>query len=161
MLIFDQLRPLVFACQIFGVIPFYMETDPDTNQFKKFSFSWKRPVTWWFICFFIANLIFLPIYTRMFWQIFYNIGVVRSNVPLAFIGFMLMEHIFFFLLIVMARYILFKYSHFHRAISLIQKVHNLLDVESLESEKFSSTKHRVIFGLISAFFCVSFVVNKW
>lgn len=41
MLIIERLRPIVWACQFFGLFPFSMEIDKETKEFRKFSFSLK------------------------------------------------------------------------------------------------------------------------
>ena len=45
----EKLRPFVWLCQLCGFFPYRMELDPVTKRFKRFTFSFWHPVTFWFI----------------------------------------------------------------------------------------------------------------
>ena len=51
-----QLRPFLRVCQFVGMIPFRLEIDPETNEFLRFSFSFKYPITWWYILLTVLDL---------------------------------------------------------------------------------------------------------
>lgn len=155
MKILDQLRPFISCCQFFGLIPFYVETEARTNTFKKFSFSLRHPVTWWFALIFISQIFFIYFDTAVAWRVFYTDGVQRSNVPFVFVAFMLIEHIFFFALAGTARYAISKYSHIRKVLYIVQKVHNELVVEDFPSKNKPSVTRRVILAMALSLICVS------
>lgn len=137
--------------------PFFMETDPQTKKFSKFSFSWKQPVTWWFIFILLGQCSFFFIDMDIAWKFYNNESVVLMNVPSVFATFMLLEHIFFFMAIAMLRYFMFKYSHIRSAIFLIKKVHDILCAKKNLSLGYSqSVKRQVVIGIILAVVCVSY-----
>ena len=61
---FERLRPFVSFCQGSGFIPYVIEYDQKTQQFLKFSFSWKNLTTWWFILMLILQVT-LPLVTGL------------------------------------------------------------------------------------------------
>lgn len=155
MLILYQLRPLIWMCQLSGLLPFYMEFDPDTKKFRKFSFSWKRPMTWWFVFLCIGQFAFLIFDIRISWIAFYQNDVIKSNIPKVFSAFLFVEHLLFVFLIDMARFMILKYSNLRCAVHLIQKVHNMLSVDNkLSFEKSLKVKRHLISGLIVTAICV-------
>lgn len=52
----NQLRPFLRICQFVGMIPFRLEIDPETDEFLRFSFSFKYPITWWYILLTVLDL---------------------------------------------------------------------------------------------------------
>lgn len=159
MFIFEKLRPFVWMCHCFGVSPFYMETDSLTKKFKKFSFSWKRPVTLWYILISIGELLFLITDLIKAWINYYEESVINSTLPTIFAVFIFLEHLLFFMLIAMTRVVvILKCSQFHRTFCLIQKAHIVLcQDEDLSIEKIPSVNRQVIAGFIYAVVSVSYV----
>ncbi len=47
----ENLHLLVRWCQLIGLSPFRMEKHPETGRFQRFSFSWKNPLTAWWLGF--------------------------------------------------------------------------------------------------------------
>lgn len=159
MFIFQKLRPFVWMCQCFGAFPFFIETFPETKIFKKFSFSWKHPVTWWFIFIVVIQIIFLITDLFRAWRDYYQESVLNSSLPTIFAIFILLEHLFFFMLVAATRFMIFlKYSHLYRAFCLIQKAENILcKEEDLSLNKASSVNRQVFAGFILAMASVSHI----
>ena len=57
----EELRFLIVWGNVIGVFPFRMELDPFTKKYKQFTFSFKHPLTWWFLFCSILQII-PPIY---------------------------------------------------------------------------------------------------
>ena len=51
-----KLRPFIIICQVYGLIPFSMEMDPDTGGFQKFTVSPKKIASWWYAFVFILQV---------------------------------------------------------------------------------------------------------
>ena len=51
----EQMRPFFRLCQCVGFFPFRMEIDKRTKKFQQFSFSWRYPITWWFVTLILAQ----------------------------------------------------------------------------------------------------------
>lgn len=151
MLLFEHLRPFVCFCQMFGLIPFFVENNNSPkNNFKRFSFSLRHPVSWWFFFLFAVQLI-IPI-----WDIYGVLALIhQTQVPSMFIGFVLHEHVFLIVLVAMTRYAISKYPCLRRAICLLRKVSNELLIENEPAEFLSGLKIRVIVGIFAAVVCVS------
>ena len=49
-----ELRPFLRLCQFVGLLPFRIEFEQKTNRFKRFSFSLKYPITWWYTLLFLS-----------------------------------------------------------------------------------------------------------
>ena len=45
----EDLRPFIWLCQICGFFPYRMEVDAVTKRFKRFTFSYFHPVTFWYL----------------------------------------------------------------------------------------------------------------
>ena len=47
----ERLDLLVRWCQLIGLVPFRMERDAESGRFLSYSFSWRHPLTyWWLTC---------------------------------------------------------------------------------------------------------------
>lgn len=142
--VIQQLRPFIWFCQFVGVIPFYMVNDDDSpsKTFQKFSFSLWHPVTWWFSLLSIFLLISPFFDSFVILRSIYHTDDGPALIPPIFLVFVLQENVFSFLLVVSARYIIYKHACIRRAILLVQKVHNELMVEDMPSEYIPSVwKH--------------------
>lgn len=155
MFIIERLRPFVLVCQIFGLFPFYMENDPLTRNFKSFSFSLRKPVTWWFFCLLVLQFVFLILDVEAVWTTHLQEGILKYKVPPIFGVFIFLQCLFFHILVSITRYVIFKYIHIRRAIHLIRKVHTELETESQPEENMPKVTRRVVLCLIFAFICVS------
>lgn len=143
-------------CQFFGLFPFFMETNPQTKQFDKFSFSWKQPVTWWFVFILVGQFSFSFIDIDIAWKFYLHHSVLEKNVPSVLANFIFFEHFLFFMLIAMTRYMMLKYSHIGSAIFLIQKAHDILCAKKdLSLDNNQPVKRQVMTGFILAVICVS------
>ena len=157
--VIQQLRPFIWFCQFFGVIPFFIVNNdsPSPKTFQKFSFSLCHPVTWWFSFLFISFLIF-PIFDNLVvWQTVRHTNEGPTHIPTMFLAFVLQENVFFLLLLAATRYIICKHACIRRAISLVQKVHDELMIEDMPSVR----KHvivAIIFPLIAV--CLNTVITS-
>lgn len=148
--VIQQLRPFVWFCQFFGVIPFFIVNNdsPSSKTFQKFSFSLCHPVTWWFSFLFISFLIFPIFDSLVVWQTVRHSNEGPTHIPTMFLAFVLQENVFFLLLLAATRYIIRKHACIRRAISLVQKVHDELMVEDMPSEYINSVRKHVIVAII-------------
>lgn len=158
MRVFLQLRPFVWFCQFFGIIPFFMVTDDSpAKTFNKFSFSLRHPITWWF-SFVLIFLLVLPILDiQLIWGIIRHTDDAPTHVPPIFLGFVLQEHVFSFILLASARYMICKHARIRRAISLVQKVNNELMVEDMPSEYIPAVKKHVTAAILSPLIAVRII----
>ena len=68
-----KLGLFVRFCQICGFIPFQMEIDSQTKIFKRFTFSFRHLLTWWYV----SVQIVIGISIGLLW--FYYFTLLRSN----------------------------------------------------------------------------------
>ncbi len=151
-----QLKPFVRLCQISGLIPFTMETDPETKEFIKFGFSLKSaPAVWYFTILFVVILSFLiPTSTLSinFSSIFEN---VVTNMILSTVGVLLLgaSHFSFMILFNIKRVTVLRYKHLRRAVVLVKEVEqHLSDLPHCKN----TVKLRTIIGLTIAILMVDF-----
>ena len=52
----QELGPFVRLCQFTGLISFRMILDAETGRFQSFAFSWRQPITWFFIILFFSYI---------------------------------------------------------------------------------------------------------
>jgi hypothetical protein len=155
MRVFLQLRPFVWFCQFFGIIPFFMVIDDSpAKTFKKFSFSLRHPVTLWFSFLFISLTVLPVLDIQIVWQIIPHTDDAPTHVPPIFLGFILQEHVFSFILLASARYLICKHACIRRAVSLVQKVNNELMVEDMPSEYIPAVRKHVIAAILSPLIAV-------
>ena len=152
-----KLQPFVYYCQFVGLIPFVMETDEfPMKKFRKFSFSLRYPVTWWFFFLCISQLIVSIWDVRTVWHVFYEDDLLRSHIPSVLAVFVIQEHIFLIILLGICRYVISKYVCIRRAISFLQKVNNDLMVDDMSPEDIPSVTRPAIIGMISSVVSVSY-----
>lgn len=154
MFIFERLRPFVWICQVFGVFPFYMETDPHTQRFIKFSFSFKNLVTWWF--FFILSLqaVFLVFDVLASWQMLTQ-GIKSYDVPLLIVVFLAVEFMFMYIFVFVTRYVTLKCSRVGRAVLLLLKVHQEIDADNFPPDHAPKVTRFVISCIVTVTISVS------
>lgn len=152
----SKLRPFVIICQINGLIPFSVEMDPDTGRFLKFTFSFKKFVSWWYI--------FLVIF-----QVSMTLGVSlvatgrisidihkterKSELPTTVFVLMLFTNLLSLIQFFMGRGILLRYKLIRKVITLIQEVEQYV-IDEMPHKQYEKNKDsiimRTIFGTIIA-----------
>jgi len=151
-----QLKPFVRVCQISGLIPFTMETDPETKEFIKFGFSLKSaPAVWYFTILFVVILSFiLPTATvsNNLSSIFEN---AVDNMNLSTVGLLLLgaTQISYVVLFNIKRVTVLRYNHLRKAVALVKEVEqHLSDLPQCKN----TVILRTFIGLIIAIFMVTF-----
>lgn len=92
----------------------------------------------------------------MIWHVLYEEGELKSHVPPVFAVFVLQEHIFNIIMVVMSRYVISKYVCLRRAISLLQKVNSELMVDDMSpAGDIPAVTRPAILSMISAVVSVS------
>lgn len=106
---------------------------------------------------FVAQFVFCVFDLMIFYEIFYGEGVDKGDngIPPIFGLFFFVEILFFFVLIGVARYIIFKFPHIKRAIELVQKVDDVLSSRNISEVNLLSIKRSVIAGTCLVLSCVS------
>jgi hypothetical protein len=158
MQIFTKLRPFLVFCQLFGVIPYSVETEefPAKTKFKKFSFSLRHPVAWWFFFLCTFTVVVSCWDFKMIWNVLHeDDGVLRSHVSRIISVFVLQEHIFYIALMVMSRYVIIKYVCFRRIVYFLQKINSELMVDDMSPDGIPTVTRSVMLSIISAIVGVS------
>lgn len=76
----EKLRPFVSLCQACGMMPYTMEYDSKTKQFKNFAFSWKSRATLWFLPVFTFQAIF-PLATSNLTKDIFTDEIINAQIP--------------------------------------------------------------------------------
>lgn len=155
MLIFEQLRPFWGICQFCGLFPFHMKIDQTTKEFKRFSFSWKASL--WFIFLILVQIIFFAADFRSSFRVYFEegSGTIRSGLPPILVYFILCEQSTFFLLTIVVRLVVLRFSNLQRAFQLLQKVHNTLRVDDWLPDRIPRVDRRVNFSIFLSMTTVS------
>ena len=149
MSIFGELRPFFSLCQACGMIPYTMEYDSTTKQFKNFTFSWKSRATLWFIPMFILQIL-VPLAMSQLSKDIVADEIIDKQIPITVsiltgttILFQMME-------LVLSRYIALR--HYRRLKNIVTfglKIERLLTLKRDLPSKCSLTKRFIIgFSLI-------------
>lgn len=152
-LIITKLRPFVIICQINGLVPFSMEMDPLTRRFVRFSFSYKKLVSWWYAFGTIFQVMVVGI--GLVWS---SIGVKtgeESGLSTTVVALTVVRNALYMIQILYAKVILLRYKRLRKAIALIQEAEQYL-VEEVPQHlyKGNSVLLRTIIGIILTFFLV-------
>lgn len=155
----SKLRPFVKICQINGLIPFSMELYPNTGRFLKFTFSFKKFVSWWYI--------FLAIF-----QVSMTLGIGfvatgksidiqktegKSQLPKPVFVLMLFTNLLSLIQFFMGRGILLRYKRLRKIIALIKEVEQYL-IEEMPYNHYEKNKDSIITRTIfGATFAISLV----
>lgn len=124
--VFEHLRPFVFFCQFSGFTPFRMLFHPESKRFKRFVFSWRHPLTCWFI-FQTFVQIALPIFEICtYYDHMTNSAGLNNNLPLALYSIAIIGMSFHALLVFLCRYVSVHFSAFRRALERIQRIDSVL-----------------------------------
>ena len=151
-----NLRPFVWFCQLIGFIPFRMEMDSETKKFKRFSFSFRHPFTWWFfitkfICF-VSFCMMFSISQKFFSQLNAEWGSKK--------GICFMTTIIFLCLInVVMQLGMFRCSRLGKAIELIVRAEETFKSVSKMADRKNTVTQRTFFGLLFIFSKVKPVAN--
>ena len=143
----EEMRPFVRFCQFVGFFPFRMEIDRRTEKFRQFSFSWRYPITWWFVELALIHVVsYFLIYTN----------ILKSSeadkLPLIIYASLTTSGAIYFCVLLSARYwITFRLSSLRRVIELVRQI----EIRLREHPDCNSTmKRRIIVGLTCTFFWV-------
>ena len=160
MILLENLSLFVRFSQFFSFLPYYMEWHPQSQskRFKQISFSWKKPITWWFIFVVLFQFVFVVCRSLQLCRSNHN----ESEFPLIFSLFYPVEILF--LVIATATYrfaIIFKVPHLRRAQNSLRKAQQLMSnvpPEDIELDG-QAVKKRSVFGLIWVFIGVSLILK--
>ena len=151
-----NLRPFVRLCQLIGFIPFRMEVDSETKKFQRFSFSFRHPLTWWFIITKLSNCVSFCIGVYISISIFSKLNAEWSSKKgICFIS----SSMFQCLVIVIIQLALVRCSYLRKAIELIVRAEGTFKSVSKMAEHKNTVTQRTFFGLLFIFSKVKPVAN--
>ena len=148
-----KLRSFVRFCQIVGFFPFRMETDQQSGKLKRFTFSYRHPVTWWFIV--IQSLCWIQI-GILFWYKLGNTNVeevtqeMDNRLAISFFFLEIME----IPLTIFWRCAGIHFSYFAKVVELAIKVDDSLACLPPKSIYKDTITLRIYIGLIITVFLV-------
>jgi len=152
-LLFRKLRPFILICQINGLVPFSAKIDPVTGRFRKFEFSVKSFIFWWYslVTFFqiVGYILLLTSLIRK-----KNLEV-ETGLPTAVSILLLSAQFIFSLQIFMCRIDVLKYKRFKRIINLLIEEVETYFFDLIPDFSQGSIYARTILGIFLAFLTVS------
>ena len=147
----DKLRYFFRLCQFIGILPFRMDDDKITGRFKKFSYSWKYPISWWHITTSVASIISAVLILE---ETFKNSDI--EDLPLIVKITIKTIITLYVVLILLSRYILlFKFHTLCKAIQFMQRIETYITVDHPKNR--NNIQLRTILGLIFVYS----PVRKW
>ena len=123
-----KLRPFVGFCQFVGFIPYHMEINEETRTLKRFSFSWRCPLTWWYFTLQIAGLaatgftyqqIFRIFSTRIFNNVLYENHDTITKWYFVVTGLKTLDFI-------IVRFFIIRFNQLNKAVELLKKIDETL-----------------------------------
>lgn len=147
-----ELRLFVRLCQITGLIPYSIEYDPKTGQFERFSFAWRKFLTWWYVGILVLQG---SIAINNTVQVYRSLQTQFSAsgtkyLPTAVVILSGSSQLFYFAIVVIVRVTVVRYSRLCKAIQLIREVEQHLQNRRL-SNKYdckNTIAHRAIIGFV-------------
>ena len=151
----EKLRPFVRFCQIVGFFPFRMETDLQSGKLKRFTFSFRHPVTWWYM----MILILCGIQIGMHLLCEMNTDVLEATQKLDYRLRMCFSvfSIIGITLTIFWRCTGFHLSYFGKALQLAIKVDQNLEFLTKKSVHKDTLTLRIYIGLIVTVTMVKFI----
>lgn len=155
----SKLRPFVTICQINGLVLYSMEMDPDTGRFLKFTFSFRKFISWWYIFLAILQV-----------SVTLSVGLVassrradihkterKSELPTTVLILMAFTNLLGLIQFFMGRGILLRYKRLRKVIALILEVEQYV----MEATPYSHYKRRdsIIIRTVFGAFLAIFLVN--
>ncbi len=160
MSVFEKLGPFVSLCQACGMIPYTIKGNLVTNQFEKFTFSFKHFNTWWFSFMLVLQLSFFGAAPFLFYQDLFHELLADRTVPIIFIILTGTMSFSYFVQFLTCRWIILSYKQLRTAVEAVQ------DAERLFGERFiaqhqSSLITRTAIGFTLSVTTVKFLIDKF
>lgn len=141
----EQMRPFFRVCQCVGLFPFRMELK-DNARVSSFTFSWKYPITWWFIILFGIQI--TPVFT--IWNAAgFNLTGYDLLPTILFISVSLTSGIFVITMMTARFWITVRLSSLCGAIKQMEKIEENLFKMTLNNGTKCTVKQRAILGAVS------------
>ena len=141
-----KIGPFVRICQLIGFIPFRMEIDPQTKTFRRFTFSMRDPLTWWFIVLkiFALGALCFSLYAILFSS---PIDPMPNDEAVKFVS-SVCQPIITIASMFIEQFFMIRYSNLGNAIEFIKKADETLEsVSNIERRK-DSVISRTIVGVL-------------
>jgi len=148
----NDLRPFVRLCQIFGVIPFSMEVDPETKSFRRFRFSIKSITACFYYFAMVCQVVSFLVIGGVLWMQYKSAEYVYMHLPVAVALLNGSSQFIFFCVQVLKRVVFLRYRTLSRIVALIKEVDRHLFAPP---ECKSTVLKRTIVGLL---FLISLVI---
>lgn len=150
----EKLRSFFRLCQFLGFLPFRMNIDDETGKFQGFSYSWKYPITWWYIVTSIASIVFFVFLLEVLFK-----SSDIDDLPFIIKITTKTDIVLNFVLIISTRYwLIFKHRALANAIEFMKKIETNLERDSYPNCK-NGIKFRTVFGATSC--CLGVITEKW
>ncbi len=118
----NDLRPFVRLCQIFGMIPYSVEMDPETKSFRSFRFHIKSIPAWLYLIALVAQVVAFVVAGGSLWIYYKSDEFVDLHLPVVVTLLNGSSHFIFMCVQVLKRGIFLRYQSLSRVISLIKEV---------------------------------------
>ena len=146
----ERTRILVRWSNVIGVQPFRVELDADTGKFRRFNFSWRHPVTWWFV----VSTVLMAVIAWFVFDIYVTLqsSIYETESPtIAKVVYPILQ-LGSFLTIINPYMLIWRWKDLAEAVKWVHKFDRAVeDVGNLPCQ----TKRRILFGLLSTYALVS------
>ena len=146
----EEMRPFFRFCQFFGYLPFRMEIDKETRRFQRFSFSWRNPITWWWVAFSLIQLILCYFFVPPFLE---DPELIKLPTTIS-ISLSITGVLYLFAELSSRYFLALRFSALHNAIQLMQQVEQNLE-EHPDCK--CTIRRRMTIGLVSGFLFVAII----
>ncbi len=152
----EKMRSFFRLCQCAGLFPFRMEINKQSGKFEQFSFSWRYPVTWWYITLAFSQLIMF--YFMMSATLIMSTEK-QENLPIIIYISITGSSAIFLLIVISVRFwITFHFAALRQAINHLKLVEQSLTNHS--DYHHCTIKIRIVIGCICTLFWVSMHVAE-
>ena len=151
----EKLSPFISVCQVCGMLPFSMEYEPATKEFKKFAFSFRHFITWWYILIILLHLVAFPyVLGNLAGNLLRELSSDRS-IPVTVSIVASVTSVGFLAQLLLCRWIVFRhYRRLRNAVEAVKAVKRIFQLSSITGYK-NSTSKIVAVGIILFLVAVS------
>ena len=147
----ERLDLLVRWCQLIGLVPFRMERDAESGRFLRFSFSWRHPLTyWWLTCKILYVTAYVSYNLNRWTTLEKKVAIYQSTkteILVLFVGTVFSATTCLFI----PETLVFRCSYFSKASRHLHEFDTLLEDHHVPA---CSTRKFTVIGIVSALILV-------
>ena len=153
----ESLDLLVRWCQLIGLSPYRMERHAETGRFFGFRFSWRHPLTYWWLTCKVVYVAASVLSVALAWR--KTIEGQRDDTATTAVRmlFRIATHVVDFMALLVPELLVFRRALFSKASRTLRDFDALLEDRDVPSE---ATRRRTVMGIFAILLTVSMSISR-